>query len=293
MDEEIQVLRSRHMKENQAQSARDKTHFFSRWDPKSVWCLHWDHAPIISNAAVALLSVAGSEAAVERTFSAQGAVHTKKRNRLLDDIVEQEMFIKFNTAALQKQPGDQPRQAGIYVELTEDWEEPDDIPSVVGLFMRARRSEDESPDSEDAKDGDEQLESAAALSGDDGDEKLEEDHGKDEKRDDGDEKLDEDHGKEEKREDRAAKPVIRRLPQSAPSLDEVQRFIAQFVKDNDIHARFRWREYHLARLAQAGQQNEPPMRDTEVVLRNKIMAYVRNEKPTGERDVSALADVVS
>ena len=50
--------------------------------------------------ALALLSVAASEAAVERSFSAQDAVHTKKRNRLGRDTVQAEMFVRFNEDAL-------------------------------------------------------------------------------------------------------------------------------------------------------------------------------------------------
>jgi hypothetical protein len=50
--------------------------------------------------ALALLSIAASEAAVERSFSAQDAVHTKKRNRLGRDTVQAEMFVRFNHDAL-------------------------------------------------------------------------------------------------------------------------------------------------------------------------------------------------
>ena len=68
--------------------------------PRAVWNLYLIDAPIISHAAVAILSVCGSEAAVERTFSAQGLVHTDLRNRLGDATVEAEMFIKFNQRTL-------------------------------------------------------------------------------------------------------------------------------------------------------------------------------------------------
>ena len=56
----------------------------------------------LSAVAAALLSITASEAAVERSFSAQGAVHTKKRNRLLDHSVQNEMFVKFNRSALDR-----------------------------------------------------------------------------------------------------------------------------------------------------------------------------------------------
>ena len=61
-----------------------------------AWRLYLQQAPVISHAAIALLSVAGSEAAVERSFSAQGLVHSSRRSQLADEAVEAEMFIKFN-----------------------------------------------------------------------------------------------------------------------------------------------------------------------------------------------------
>lgn len=56
--------------------------------------------------AQALLQVAASEAAVERTFSAQGLVHSKLRNRLRNDAVQNEMFVRSNYDLLQ--PGAPP-----------------------------------------------------------------------------------------------------------------------------------------------------------------------------------------
>ena len=49
---------------------------------------------------MALLSLSASEAAVERSFSAQGNVHTKLRNRMEETSVQDEMFIKFNSRLL-------------------------------------------------------------------------------------------------------------------------------------------------------------------------------------------------
>ena len=50
----------------------------------------------MSRVAAALLSVTASEAAVERTFSYQDAIHTKKRNRMINDTIIAEHFIHFN-----------------------------------------------------------------------------------------------------------------------------------------------------------------------------------------------------
>jgi len=63
----------------------------------------WNGYPgsVLSLVAKALLSVTASEAAVERSFSAQDSVHTKRRNRLHNRSVQIEMFVKFNHRALQ------------------------------------------------------------------------------------------------------------------------------------------------------------------------------------------------
>ncbi len=72
------------------------------WSAISVWALHDGELAMV---AMALLSLPASEAAVERTFSAQGLVHTKLRNRLLADAVQKEMFVAFNSKPLSnKQP---------------------------------------------------------------------------------------------------------------------------------------------------------------------------------------------
>jgi hypothetical protein len=102
------------------------THHYSRWNPIPVWVWYFKLAPVVAHAAAAILSVAASEASVERTFSAQDAVHTKKRNRLLDESVEEEMFVKFNTRAMQRKP--HTSHLGNYIELDERMEEVDEVP---------------------------------------------------------------------------------------------------------------------------------------------------------------------
>lgn len=64
------------------------------WNPRLVWALYSEST--LATVALVVLSISASEAAVERTFSAQAAVHTKKRNRLEGATVEAEMFMKFN-----------------------------------------------------------------------------------------------------------------------------------------------------------------------------------------------------
>jgi hypothetical protein len=76
-------------------------HGDAAFDPLDVWDLYSVELALVAKA---LLTITASEAAVERSFSAQDAVHTKKRNRLLDARVQNEMFVKFNTRALERQP---------------------------------------------------------------------------------------------------------------------------------------------------------------------------------------------
>ena len=107
------------------------------WHPASVWHTLLSEVPLFAHPVIAVLCVAGSEAAVERSFSAQDAVHTKKRNRLSDSSVQDEMYIRFNSDALRGiWPGEGRRVSGGHcVELTVDFDErPAVFSSVDSLF---------------------------------------------------------------------------------------------------------------------------------------------------------------
>ena len=109
------------------------------FDPRKVWSLYLDEAPVIAHAAIALLSVAGSEAAVERSFSAQGTVHSDRRNRMTDKMVEAEMYIRFNRLALRRASGEVKSSSEKTAEIVDDDEENDDddaASSVADLFKR-------------------------------------------------------------------------------------------------------------------------------------------------------------
>lgn len=70
------------------------------YTPRSVWT-HYKYAvPELANAAIAILSMGCTEAAVERSFSAQSFIHRKLRNKLLDVSVDAEMIIKTNHGLL-------------------------------------------------------------------------------------------------------------------------------------------------------------------------------------------------
>jgi hypothetical protein len=208
---------------------------------RAVWNLYLADAPIISHAAVAILSVTGSEAAVERTFSAQGLVHSDLRNRLGDTTVENEMFIKFNQRTLAGVEGSQPKQRkapptgdgialGHCAEMGEDYdsEEDDTLPSVVGLFTR--------PEAEAAQ--------AAAAAVD------------------------------EAKDSEVVPAVISQVPRPPPA-DEMAAFIEHVIMEVGVTPVFRWTEARMNRLWTLGQQWNPPMMDTDVVLRKKVMAVVK------------------
>jgi hypothetical protein len=82
------------------------------WHPLSVWRLY--PGIQLAEVAVALLSVTASEAAVERSFSAQSLVHSKRRNSLHNDAVEAEMMLKFNSGVFL---GDSSRLSVIEMEV--------------------------------------------------------------------------------------------------------------------------------------------------------------------------------
>jgi hypothetical protein len=85
---------------NNVQAERDQKS--TRHDVRLTWTSFTNTAPELCLLAIALLSITASEAAVERTFSRQGLVHSKLRNRLSDDTVRMQMFFSFNTRALEQ-----------------------------------------------------------------------------------------------------------------------------------------------------------------------------------------------
>jgi len=89
------------------------------FDPRLVWSLYTESS--LSRVALVLLSIGASEAAVERSFSSQAAVHSKERNRLHNETVEAEMFLKFNHRLLQSYPSSGVDVDGI-VEMDTDFD---------------------------------------------------------------------------------------------------------------------------------------------------------------------------
>jgi hypothetical protein len=238
--EDVRKLREHHASLKQPFNAR------------AVWNLYLTDAPIISHAAVSILCAGASEAAVERTFSAQGLVHTDRRNRLADVAVEAEMFIKFNARAVAaaesrgKAEKHQRRDAAPHcVEMSEDYEEELPLSRIAGAFQRPLSQE-------------QRVEAAASAA-------AEEQKG-------------------EGMEDVSAQlPAISAVaaPVTSPAVDHVMAFIKYYVAKYGVTAQWRWNYDRLNQLHVEGQGGEgwtgPLMRDTDPELKAKIMCYVRGE----------------
>lgn len=125
------------------ESLRRKACAAAPFQAKKVWLLHSDFE--LSKVAVALLTLAPSEASVERSFSAQGSVHTKLRNRMADSSVQHEMFIKFNSRLLSPSPVKPSTSA---VAATQSDSLPPVANNVVELDPAASDSDESISDSE-------------------------------------------------------------------------------------------------------------------------------------------------
>lgn len=218
-----------------------------RFDPRAVWCLYLTESPILSHAAIALLSVAGSEAAVERSFSTQGTVHSDRRNRMKDAMVEAEMFIRFNRVALRRAAGEVSSRKKVK-EMTDDDDEAvdEDASSVAELFRRIEMPEEKQPQQSQQPQPQPQPQQQQQQ--------------------------------ESEAEELPTEPVVVRIvPRPPESSDDVQRFIVEYVRTHDppITARFRWQSHFEQRLQCAAIRNNPPMRDVVGELKRKIMKYVR------------------
>ena len=211
------------------------------FDPRKVWSLYLDEAPVIAHAAIALLSVAGSEAAVERSFSAQGTVHSDRRNRMTDKMVEAEMYIRFNRLALRRASGEVKSSSEKTAEIVDDDEENDDddaASSVADLFKRI----------------------AVPVLLPEQDEKQPQQQPQ----------------QPQQQDEQPPQPaVVRSLPRPRPSDNDIERFISEYVRTHNITARFKWRDHHEQQLQAAAVNSVPLMLDTVMVLKKKMMAYVR------------------
>ena len=83
-----------------------------RFDAPRIWIRFRRAAPELCAVACAFLTIAPTEPAVERSFSDQGNIHSKKKNRFKIEHVRNEMHIRFNGRALDKRS-----EQGDFVEM--------------------------------------------------------------------------------------------------------------------------------------------------------------------------------
>jgi hypothetical protein len=104
----------------------------------------------LAKVATVLLQIPSSEAAVERTFSAQDAIHTKKRNRLHDATVQASMFIAFNYRQLHYEPAASTHVRPPIVELSLEFMDTDtEQEDEEEVAQEERKSDDDMEVDED------------------------------------------------------------------------------------------------------------------------------------------------
>ena len=184
--------------------------------------------------AMALLSVTASEAAVERSFSRQGIIHSKLRNRLSDDSVHMQMFFSFNARAL-SQPNR--HHAASVAELDEEQEETvkaasllngthyyeDDEIVAVASEDEQKEAKQEGSDSEEEK-GEEVTQAVGEL------------------------QLDDDEEEEEEEEKYADEQEEQEQEAEKPEAQKVEEFVKQYVSDNNLVRGFRLKSWQRSAL---------------------------------------------
>jgi hypothetical protein len=224
-----------------------------RYNPRDTWSLIT--ADELATLALALLSVTASEAAVERSFSRQGLVHSKLRNRLADDSVHMQMFFSFNTRALE-QPD---RHNGASVQEMED----DNTRGTTLLSSAADYYADDEiiareSESDKEEDKDEVEEDAAEGQLDVQSEAEEQE-----------EEEEEGNGKEEKEEEEETKEEAKEEKSESEKLNE---FVDKYAADNRIVRGHRWTSWQRQVLQGALLQHKIKTQEGDVV--NLIRKHV-------------------
>jgi len=96
--------------------------FKGGFDPIGFWGLFIDQPAraALARVALALLSVVPTEAAVERSFSAQADTHSRDRNSLSQELVESEMILKWNLPRLQALVSNLPYAPAVEEDMSDD-----------------------------------------------------------------------------------------------------------------------------------------------------------------------------
>jgi hypothetical protein len=195
-------------------------------DTRNVWGLYVETARELSSCAVALLNITASEAAVERSFSMQGLIHSKLRNRLSDNSVHMQMAFSFNTRALDNPPNARTRAAADSQEIPDHYV--DDGEMGTSLLSGYQADEDIVAGSEsesDSSDTDESKEEEKS--------EIEERRSEGDREDSQEEVLATDEELEEKYDGE----VVQQGPSEA---DLTSQFIEDYVRKNRVSAGYRF-----------------------------------------------------
>jgi hypothetical protein len=197
----------------------------------------WSQSSVneLATLAVALLSVTASEAAVERSFSRQGIIHSKLRNRLSDDSVHMQMFFSFNSRALE-QPNR--HQSASVAELEEEDEE---TKKAAALLNGAQYYDDD--------------EIVAVASEDEQKDGQERQEGQEEKSDDEEEQLAvvlqelelDDEGEEEEEEEEKKEDETQEKEEKTEA-ENLADFVKKYAEDNNLVRGFRLRDWQRSAL---------------------------------------------
>ncbi|MGH7239679.1 MAG: DUF domain-containing protein [Candidatus Saccharimonadales bacterium] len=236
-------------------------HYF--FNPKEIWNQYVTSAPEITHAAIALLSIVPSEAAVERSFSLQDMIHSKRRNRLKASSVQSEMFIRWNYHALHQTLESQ----GNYIELN-DYNCEQSPAAIPGLFAGLIAAEHKQvPDAPHNDQQQREEESGMMEDQEEVEEKEEEERGEEELQEE--EEEEEQQEEEEEEEEEGAEEEQSILPD--PALSPTDKFIKYYIKKYKVHAKYNWKDRILQLEVEAAAWK---INDMTEVLRKKIMRVV-------------------
>lgn len=209
----------------------------------------WTHSSAheLCTLAMALLSVTASEAAVERSFSRQGIIHSKLRNRLLDDSVQMQMFFSFNTRALE-QPNR--HHSASVAELEEEEEETNKAAALLNGAQYydddeivAVASEDEQKAGHDEESESEEEDEQAAVAA----EELE---------------LDDEEEEDEEEEEKE----MEQEPEVGTEAQNLEEFVKKYVADNNLVRGFRLRDWQRSALQSVLLETKIKTQEVDVIL---------------------------
>lgn len=243
--------------------------------------------PELASVACAFLSIAPSEAAVERSFSHQGIVHSKKRFLLSDQSVSNELQIKLNGPLLESSS---PR-IGFYSEMTEQSDH--DKPIKFGELALTKslkhhsRAESKSNESHEGEEQEEIKQQCSESEEEGGESEAESSDSDDENSDSDDENSETEEASESNvdssRQNRSVKPSYSMQP-TRSFVPVAKKFIMKAKLKAPIK---RWNDQLLVQLR--GFMTEKAKRVQEVDLRREVarqlnIKYTQQNQPEPQQN---------